>query len=119
MISNKYKVVGKGIKVLTKRDLVFRKGDLKIPKNTELTVFFNETNPSRIVFEHNGNTCAVKVEKAFDTFVGHGFKKMPSMKALERMTNDGIVTTVTGERVEPDGYGSDGSPSWLLVLGVI
>ncbi len=43
----------------------------------------------------------------------------PSMGALERMVGAGIATTPTGKRVEPDGYGPDGSPSWLLVFGFI
>ena len=48
-----------------------------------------------------------------------GFSKPPSMNALEKMSSNGIATTVTGQRTEPDGYGQDGSPSWLLVLGLI
>lgn len=47
------------------------------------------------------------------------FKPEPSMRALERMTDDSIVTTPLGNRVEPDGYGPYGDPSWLLVLGLI
>jgi len=45
--------------------------------------------------------------------------KAPSMKSLERWNWDGICKTPTGKRVEPDGYGPDGSPSWLLVFGLI
>jgi hypothetical protein len=45
--------------------------------------------------------------------------KAPSMSSLERWNNDGVCKTPTGKRVEPDGHGSDGSPSWLLVFGVI
>ena len=45
--------------------------------------------------------------------------KTPSMSSLEKWSNDGIAKTPTGKRVEPDGFGSDGSPSWLLILGFI
>ncbi len=45
--------------------------------------------------------------------------KAPSMASLERWSYDSICKTPTGKRVEPDGYGSDGSPSWLLVFGLI
>ena len=38
---------------------------------------------------------------------------------MERWTSHGIAKTVTGQRTEPDGYGTDGSQSWLLVLGYI
>ena len=46
-------------------------------------------------------------------------KKRPSIRQLDKMVNDGIATTVTGKRTEPDSYGSDGSPSWLLAIGII
>lgn len=47
------------------------------------------------------------------------FKKFPSMKQLEKWTEDSVCLSVTGKRVEPDGYGPDGSPSWLLALSLI
>jgi len=49
----------------------------------------------------------------------NGFIKAPSIKQLEKMNNDGIAKTITGKKTEPDGYGDDGSPSWMLVIGVI
>lgn len=48
-----------------------------------------------------------------------GFKAQPSDKALERASFDGVCPTLTGARVEPDGYGPDGMPSWLVALGLI
>jgi hypothetical protein len=45
--------------------------------------------------------------------------KAPSMASLERWGMDGVCKTPTGKRVEPDGHGSDGSPSWLMVFGLI
>ena len=47
------------------------------------------------------------------------FFKRPRMVTLARWSFDGIAKTVTGKRCEPDGYGSDGSPSWLLALDMI
>ena len=44
---------------------------------------------------------------------------IPSFDALRRMEQDGICETPSGHRVEPDGRGPDGSPSWLLVFGLI
>ncbi len=51
----------------------------------------------------------------------HYFKafKKPSLSTMERWSNDGVAKTVTGDRTEPDGYGPDGAPSWLLALGLI
>lgn len=48
-----------------------------------------------------------------------GYPKMPGMSALERMSDAASVPTPSGYKVEPDGYGPDGSPSWMLVAGVI
>lgn len=49
---------------------------------------------------------------------GRPFMKVPSMRTLTQM-GEGLSKSVTGKTVEPDGYGPDGSPSWLLVLGMI
>lgn len=46
-------------------------------------------------------------------------KSIPTLATLERWIDDGICKTPSGHRVEPDGHGPDGSPSWLLVLGYI
>ena len=47
-----------------------------------------------------------------------GFK-CPSMATLEKWHNEGYCKSVTGKHVEPDGYGPDGAPSWLLAMGMI
>ena len=41
------------------------------------------------------------------------------MNTLEKWSSDGVAKSVTGQRVEPDGWGVDGAPSWLLAIGVI
>ena len=43
----------------------------------------------------------------------------PGMRKLENWTNDGICKSVGGETVELDGWDSNGTPSWLLALGMI
>lgn len=48
-----------------------------------------------------------------------GATKLPGHRSLEKMVSDGIAKSVLGKRVEPDGYDSYGSPSWLIVLGLI
>ena len=47
------------------------------------------------------------------------FFKPPVVRTMEKWSNDGVAHTVTGKRCEPDGHGPDGSPSWLLALGMI
>jgi hypothetical protein len=45
--------------------------------------------------------------------------KEPSIKTMGNWSNDGVAKSMLGHRVEPDGYDSEGSPSWLLVAGII
>jgi hypothetical protein len=45
--------------------------------------------------------------------------KQPSIASLERWDMDGICNSVFGARVEPDGYGPQGEPSWILAMGMI
>ena len=47
-----------------------------------------------------------------------GFEK-PSLAKLEHYSCDGVAKSVFGSPVEPDGWSHDGSPSWLLALGLI
>lgn len=44
---------------------------------------------------------------------------LPSLENLMSQDCDGICDTPTGFRVEPDGRGPDGVPSWLRVLHLI
>jgi hypothetical protein len=46
-------------------------------------------------------------------------KGLPSFEYLMRQDCDGICDTPTGHRVEPDGTGPDGVPSWLRLLRLI
>jgi hypothetical protein len=46
-------------------------------------------------------------------------RTLPSLNTMREMSCEGIAETPTGYRVEPDGRGPDGSPSWLLIFGVI
>ena len=45
--------------------------------------------------------------------------ELPSMQELMEWDEDGICETPTGYRVEPDGTGPDGVPSWLRALRMI
>ena len=47
-----------------------------------------------------------------------GFAK-PTYAMLERWSMEGVGKTPTGKTTEPDGYAPDGSPSWMLVMGLI
>lgn len=51
-------------------------------------------------------------------FKAVGFK-VPGLPTLERYSDDGIAKSVFGARVEPDGWDANGSPSWLLAIGIM
>lgn len=76
-----------------------------------LPVTFIQGNPSRCLVQgQRHEPYKVRITSAFKT---------PSMKSLEKWTFDSVCKSVTGKRVEPDGWSDDGSPSWLLALGMI
>jgi len=84
-------------------------------KGTVCTVAFtkSEVGTDRLqVSDSQGNSL-------FKTRSYSAFWKAPSIATMEKWTNDGVAKTVSGHRTEPDGYGPDGSPSWLLALGLI
>lgn len=75
------------------------------------TVTFIAGKPSRCLVQGSRpEPYQVRIANAFKT---------PSMRSLEKWTYDSVCKSVTGKRVEPDGWGDDGSPSWLLALEMI
>jgi len=112
-----------------KKDLRLKSGDV-IPRGTKVTVvFLGEHHPDgarlcQLVMNFNGPSGRDYFRDAMKTSISRlpdqvsGFKA-PSVKTMEKWSNDAIALTPTGKRVEPDGYGPDGSPSWMLVLGII
>lgn len=112
-----------------KKDIRLKNNDV-IPKGTSVEVKFlgrNDKDGYRmceltLVFEgasgrnyaHSPMKLQITSLEAYVT----GFKA-PGMRALEKWSDDGVALTPTGKRVEPDGYGPDGSPSWLLAMGMI
>ena len=107
--------------VKTRQDLVYSKFPetaCTIPAGHELEIHFSETSPSKLYFEYNGSVRTARVSNAHKNFTG--FRKAPSINSIQKLEWDsGACMTCTGHKVEPDGFGPDGSPSWMLVLGVI
>ena len=110
-----------GKTVKTKQPLTYSKipeTACVIPAGTELTVYFSEKRPDRIFFEYNGALRSATVVNAHIGFTG--FRKCPSLNSIQKMESErGGCMTCTGKFVEPDGCGDDGSPSWMLALGLI
>lgn len=106
----------------TKRELSYSKhpvSPIVVPVGVKVDVYWSEKNPSRVYFEYGGHIRATRTAKMKDTFYGK-FSKMPSPRTLEKWEwEGGYCLTVTGHKTEPDGFGPDGSPSWMLVAGII
>jgi hypothetical protein len=79
---------------------------------SKVNVSFDGT---KMIVEQGGVTIKASARK----YPGYFGGKVPSMRTLEGYVYDSICKSVTGKTCEPDGYGSDGSPSWLLALGMI
>lgn len=64
------------------------------------------------------------IEAKKDNYLGlaqwkRDIKYIPSFDTLKQWDYDGICETPTGHRVEPDGIGPDGVPSWLRLFSLI
>jgi len=93
------------------------KGGREIPRGSEVEVTpYNET--SCAVIPPDGGR-PIKVPYVVAHQYLKGFRPPPPLQKLIRYVNDGVSPTPTGYRVEPDGVGPDGIPSWALILGYI
>lgn len=113
------------ITVKTKRDLNWGVKNPKpgvepisIKAGETITLRFEPKNHQSVYLVHSGTRVAKLGLMNAHNYVT-GINPAPSMKTLEKWSNDGVAKTVTGHRTEPDGTGPDGSPSWLLVFGII
>ena len=106
-----------GIPVTLKREVKLKDGTV-IGVGEKGTVRFDEAKPTVAIVDFASRPNTRLSTRQLGDYFGRPFMKMPSMSALEDM-GDGIAKSVTGKRVEPDGFGPDGSPSWLLALGYI
>ena len=77
-----------------------------------LPVTFQKDLPSRcfIQTDYRLEPYRVRVTSAF---------KVPSITTMQKWDNEGFCKSIGGQKVEPDGWDCDGSPSWMLALGVI
>jgi len=106
--------------VTTKRQLNFGGQILatySIPANSRILVAFAEGDDRHIFILGHARTLRIRLTNAKNAITG--FSAVPSERTLEKWLFDDVVKTPTGHKVEPDGHGPDGSPSWLRVLGLI
>ena len=101
-----------------KRDVKLKNGKT-FPKGTSVEVkFLGDKESGHLICEVLVGSDSFKTLIAKLPTTVSGFTK-PSTSTMRKWISDGIAKTPTGKRTEPDGYGDDGSPSWLLALGLI
>lgn len=99
---------------LAARDLKWKDGTV-LKARTPVTVTYR--GDLFAVLNHDGLQHTTKVRNL--PVILKGYPKAPSLATLQKWSDELVSKTPTGARVELDGYGPDGSPSWLLVLGLI
>lgn len=109
-------ITSSGISSKTKKQLNWKDGTVT-PINTTVHIDFSEKTPSRMFVVAGDRVYRTKIVNAHSGFTG--INKTPTMKTLQKYSWDGIARTVTGEKTEPDGYGTNGAPSWMLVTEII
>lgn len=119
---NEFGIEGTGVLSTTKEDRSWTNkttGEQTIiPSGSKVHVWFSpKVRPERIFVQYGEFTGIAHTALAHQWL--SGFKKVPSMKTLMKQSFDCIAKSVTGKKVEPDGFGPDGSPSWILVLGLV
>jgi hypothetical protein len=92
-------------------------GPVSFGPGDKLTVFFDPATPSRLSLHYGPRTLRIRLATAHKFVTG--INKPPRGGTLQRWASDGYCKTVTGEKVEPDGWGTDGAPSWMNALGLI
>lgn len=85
-----------------------------VPQGSQVVA---EVHEKGIRFEFNGKKKRIGWNYAHKYF--KGISKVPTIKTLQKWTNDGVCKTPFGKRVEPDGHDEFGAPSWLLIAGLI
>lgn len=89
--------------------------EFTFPVGTQVNVSFTGERPTTMILEQGGQTVRCRPAKYVYYFGG----KAPSAMTMMKWDEDGYCKTVTGYKTESDGYGPDGSPSWMLALGLI
>lgn len=100
------------------RDVALKDGTF-VPRGSAVAVEFPDDRPSLCLLGVEGRDAPVKVSTVHLHAYLAGYQMPPSRAKLAEWLAHGTSETVTGKVVEVDGWGPDGSPSWLLVLGMV
>lgn len=102
---------------MTWRNKITKEVTLIIPSGSCVHVDFSDKQPGHIYTTFDGNTVKSQAARAHKWL--KGFSKEPTLHRLEKWIDDGVCLTPLGHRTEPDGYGPNGEPSWLLIERLI
>jgi len=104
------------MKLTTKKEVALKSGKV-IAEGSEFEATFNRENPSSCLVKFEGldafNTTSERVAKLANEM------QLIDFCDLEEVAMDSICPSLLGYDVEPDGWDEEGSPSWLLALGLI
>jgi hypothetical protein len=111
-------IEGTGIDSTVKQEIKMKDGVI-IPVGARVHIDFapKSLQPYFVYVTYGDYVYKTNIERNHHKYTG--FTKQPTDKTLQKRSFDGISKSITGKKVEPDGYGPDGAPSWELVLGYI
>lgn len=95
-------------------DLVLKTKEV-VPAGTVVRVDFNTDKDDSIKLVLADRIIRLPTELAF-RYVD-GFSRPPKMRQLQQWADEGYCLTVIGNKVNTNGYGPNGDPSWMIALG--
>lgn len=104
--------------VKLKKDLQLKDGG-SLPVGTSGVITFPDPAESKngtLCFFNSGDETHKIETRKLDIYFGY---RIPSETTIRKWMSSFFCKSVTGKNVEPDGFGDDNSPSWLLALEVI
>ena len=99
------------------KDIKWKDGSVTA-KGTQVTVQYQRDKPQYAKLVADGDQPRSTKITSLHAFL-QGYPKQPSTSQLQKWEDAGTSKTPSGQTVEPDGVGTDGAASWLLILGMI
>ncbi len=96
-----------------KSPLALKDGSV-LPKGVSVDVFILEDRPTVAILKDGSREIKIRAAN-----LHRYFKEFKPCVASERMATASIVPSLTGAKVEPDGWDEFGFPSILLAAGMI
>jgi hypothetical protein len=101
------------MRVTLKRELRLKSGK-EYSEGNQFNLKFTEPTGRMILVDPDG--IEIRFGGRLDAYFGI---KVPSEKTMLKWDSDGFCKSVGGKKVEPDGWDSEGTPSWMILLGYI